>query len=210
MKRFWILPLLLLASACTKKTDVFVFDCTVYDDKLAAPVANATVVMKVQRIDNGFNPNFETIGTATTDAQGRFVIEVDKEVFYSIKLDVSHPEHFSTRFDIDPDDVPFSTAYQEKLVLEPKCWLATHLVNQNQALSVTIANNGETADCVDCCPESSTIAFPPSDTTVYCMLYAGQQVLITGNYTDSNGAPHPIVQTVTTDPLDTTVVTVLF
>jgi hypothetical protein len=120
--------LIIAFAGCTKKTDVFVFDCVVFDQKVNAPVVGANVTMSVQRAVGGFNPNFENVGAATTDGNGRFTIEIDKDVFYSFRIDVSDSQHFSGVFDINPDNVPFSTAYSATFNLEPKSWIKTHVL----------------------------------------------------------------------------------
>ena len=126
MRFLALLCVVLAVVGCKKKTDVFVFDCVVFDQRVNAAIENATISMSVQRAVGGFNPNFEVVGNAITDANGRFNIEVEKDVYYSYKIDISHPQHFDNSFSVNPDNVPFSTAYTSTFNLEPKAWLKTH------------------------------------------------------------------------------------
>jgi hypothetical protein len=65
--------LILTLFGCQKKSDVFMFDCVVFDEKVDAPVAGASVVMKVQNAAGGFNPVYVTVGTGTTMPMGGFI-----------------------------------------------------------------------------------------------------------------------------------------
>ena len=198
-------------AGCDKKTDVFMFDCTVYDERTDAPVAGANVIMSAQRADGGFNPNFETVGTATTDASGRFYIEVDKEVFYAYRVDISAADHFTETFSIDPDDVPFSRAYEETFVVEPKAWIATHLINQNASQTATFAVVADNGNCLECCSSGNTIVQGSNvDSVFVCPVYGEQQVNIAGNYVDENGGVHQIAETAYVTAFDTTTVTVTY
>lgn len=208
-----LLLLLLLTSilGCDKKTDVFMFDCVVYDEKVDAPVEGASVIMKVQYASGGFNPNFEVVGSAVTDATGRFYIEVDKNVYYSFRVEVSDSKHFMGTFDINPDNVPFSSAYASTFVLEPKAWVSTKLVNQNNSQTATYRVEAETGGCSDCCSSTNnTIQGISVDTTFTCQVYGEQQIEVNGNYVDENGSVFQIAETAFASAFDTTVVTIIY
>ncbi len=210
--RFWVFLFALVAiSGCKKKTDAFVFDCVVYDDKVDAPVGGAIVTMSVQRAVGGFNPNYETVGYATTDANGRFVIEVEKEVYYSFRLDINHPQHFDQIFDVNPDDVPFSTAYSSTFSLEPKAWLKTHVVNQNGSQTVIFSIDAESEECTNCCTDNNTILQGfPVDSVFKCEVYGEQQVAVTGTYVDNGGAVIQVNEAAFVQAFDTTTINIIY
>lgn len=212
MMRFLAFVFVAIAlSGCTKKTDVFSFDCVVFDEKVNAGVEGASVVMKVQNASGGFNPNYETVGSAVTDANGRFYIEVDKDIYYSFRVEVSHSTHFSKGFDISPDDVPFSTSYSSTFPVEPKSWVATHLVNENASQTVIFSVDAETDDCTQCCSGGNTILQGSAvDTTFICQVYGEQQVAVNGTYTDENGAVHEIAETAYVNAFDTVAVQITY
>lgn len=206
-----LLGIAMVITGCDEKTDVFMFDCVVYDERVDIPVENANVNLLVQRASGGFNPNFESIGTATTDASGRFYIEVDKEVFYAYRLEVSHPDHFDESFSINPDDVPFSTAYEETFVIDPKAWVATHLINQNASQTATFAVVADNGNCSQCCSGGNTIVQGSNvDSVFICPVYGEQQINIAGNYVDENGSVFQIAETAYVTAFDTTTVTVTY
>jgi hypothetical protein len=211
MKVWTVLTLLFVVAGCTKKTDVFVFDCVVFDQKNNTAVSQANIVMKVQYAAGGFNPNYETVGTTTTDANGRFYLEIEKDVYYSFRVEVNDPHYFSSSFNINPDQVPFSTAYSTTFNVEPKAWVRTHLLNQNMSQAATFSVDAETDECAECCASGNTIIQGfPVDSIFVCQVYGEQQVNITGNYLDENGAVHQIAQTAFAASFDTTTVTVVY
>lgn len=211
MRILLILVLLLSVAGCKKKSDVFMFDCVVYDEKVDAPVQGASVIMKVQYAAGGFNPNFEVVSSSITDASGRFYIEVDKNVYYSFRVEISDSEHFMGTFDINPDNVPFSTAYASTFVLEPKAWVSTKLINQNNSQTATYRVEAETAGCSDCCSSTNNIIQGTAvDTTFTCQVYGEQQIEVNGNYVNENGGVIQIAKTAFASAFDTTVVSIIY
>lgn len=185
------------------------FDCVVFDQKVDEPVANATVVMKVQNASGGFNPSYVTVGSTTTDENGRFYLEVDKAVYYSFRVEITNTKHFSETFDINPDNVPFSTAYSSTFVLEPKAWVSTHLVNQHNSQTATFKVVAQTANCSSCCqPASTMVQGNAVDTTFVCAVFGEQSVDITGSYVDEAGGIHQIAETTYAAAFDTTFVVI--
>ncbi|MGB1318970.1 MAG: hypothetical protein ACPG5W_12210, partial [Flavobacteriales bacterium] len=202
--------LVLACAGCTKKTDVFVFDCVVFDQKVNAPVVGATVQMSVQRAAGGFNPNFENVGSATTDGNGRFTIDIDKDIFYSFRVEVSDSQHFDAEFNISSDDVPFSTAYSTTFNLEPKAWLKTHVLNQNGSQTVIFSVDAETDACANCCTDNNNIIQGfPVDSIFKCEVYGEQQASVTGTFVDNTGAVHQINESVYVTAFDTAVVNIV-
>lgn len=203
--------LMLILAGCDKKPEEFVFECTIFDAKLNTAVSGASVNLFVQRAAGGFNPNFEPVGTATTNASGKFYIEVEKEVFFAYRLDVSHPQHFSQSFEIDPDDVPFSSAYEATFEVEPRAWIATHLINQNFSQTANFAVVSDNDNCPECCSGATTyVQGFGVDTTFICPVYGEQQVTISGSYTDGDGGVHQILESAFVPAFDTATVTIIY
>ena len=212
MRVISILFLVVVCFSCTKqKTDHFMFDCTVFDEKINAAVEGVSVVMKVQSAAGGFNPNWEIVGTTVTDASGKFYLEVEKEVFYAYKVELSHAHHFYKEYEISPDDVPVSHAYEATFNLEPKAWVSVHLENQDISQTVTVAIDGDTENCSECCDGSSIIIQGwPVDSTLTCLMYGNEDAEISGTFVDINGGVHVISETVVAVPFDTTVVSIIY
>jgi len=212
MRVFSVLIMVVAIAGCTKqKTDHFMFDCTVFDQKINAAVEGVSVVMKVQRVTGGFNPNWETVGTTVTDASGNFYLEVEKEVFYAYKLELTHASHFYKEYEISPDDVPISHAYEATFNIEPKAWVSVHLQNQDISQTVTVAIEGDTENCSECCSGPSTIIQGwPVDSTLTCLMYGNEDAEVSGTFVDINGGVHVISETVVAAAFDTTVVDIIY
>lgn len=210
MKRVLFLILIVVAG-CDTRTDFFAFDCTVYDQRLDQPVADATVRMYVQPAGNGFTTNYELAGAVNTDATGKFYLEIDKDVFQSYRVDVTHPNHFSKSYFISPDDVPFSSAYEQTFVVEPRAWFATRLVNQNFSSSATFSVEADNGNCAECCSgDNTTVQGFSVDSTFVCPVFGEQEVTVSGNYVDMNATVIQILETAYVQAFDTTTVTVIY
>jgi hypothetical protein len=126
-------------------------------------------------------------------------------------VEVTDSKHFSGTFNINPDNVPFSTAYSATFPLEPKAWVSTHLINQNNSQTATFKVDAETGSCADCCESSNTIVQGNSvDSTFTCQVYGAQQIEIKGNYVDENGGINQILESAFAAAFDTTVVTIIY
>lgn len=211
MKRVLFLILIVAAAGCDTRTDFFAFDCTVFNQRLNQPVSDATVRIYVQPADGGFNSNYELVGTANTDATGKFYLEIDKDVFLSYRIDISHTGHFSKSYFISPDDVPFSHAYSETFDVEPKAWVATHLINQNFSSTATFSVDADNGSCSECCSgDNTTVQGFSIDTVFVCPVVGEQEVTVSGNYVDMNGTVNQILETAYVQAFDTTTVTVVY
>ena len=189
MKRtFWIV-LLCTFGGCTPSTDVFVFDCVIQNALNNAPLEGVAIVLQGQRVTGGsFNPNFQTLGTATTDANGQFVLEVDKDLFNAYRLNISLPQYFNTSVAISPDDVPLSTAYTNTFSLEPEAWVSTRIRNTSESQHLDVTINGSSDNSEESCNALHVIhEGTVFDTTLVCRMYGNRLVTTTGNYGNSDG-----------------------
>lgn len=127
------------------------------------------------------------------------------------RVDISVADHFTESFSINRDDVPFSRAYEQTFVVEPKAWVATHLINQNASQTATFAVVADNGNCLECCSGGNTIIQGLAvDSVFICPVYGEQQVNIAGNYVDENGGVHQIAETAYVTAFDTTTVTVIY
>lgn len=152
-------------------------------------LADVSTTLSGQRISgSSFNPNFQTLGAALTDAQGRFQIEVDKAVFNAFRIQLSHPSHFTAVFAISPDDVPISGPYTRTFTLEPLAWVRTRIRNINASQRIDLTVNAPSDGCAGCCDQLRIIREGEVfDTTFTCLAFGGQPVSHTGNYRNSSG-----------------------
>ncbi len=189
MKRLiWIFIVPLLAG-CSTSTEFFVFDCVIQNALNNAPLEGAAIVLQGQRVTGGsFNPNFQTLGTAATDANGHFVLEVDKELFNAYRLNISLPQYVNTSVAISPDDVPLSTAYTNTFRLEPEAWVSTRIRNTSESQHIDVTINGSSDNSEESCNSLHVIhEGTVFDTTLVCRMYGNRLVTTTGNYRNSDG-----------------------
>lgn len=188
--RLYLIVLCLFAAAsCSETSDVFVFEGEVLSTNEGEPLADVSVTISGQRISGGaFNPNFQTLGTDVTDAQGRFRIEAEKEVFNAFRITCTHPSHFAGVFAISPDDVPFSEPHFRTYTLEPTAWVRTTIRNINASQRIDLTANAPSDGCAECCKQLRIIREGEVfDTTFTCLAYGAQPISHTGNFRNSSG-----------------------
>lgn len=205
LRQFILLCCMMHWHSCSKVTDTFVFDCTVVSASDGQPVADAIAVISGRSVSGGsFNPNFQTLGTATTDAQGRFRIEVDKAVYSAFRIALSHPTHFTRAVTINPDDVPISEPYANTFSLEQHAWVFVHVLNQNASLAIDVTIDAPSDGCTACC-EQLLISKQGEvfDTTVACSAYGARTVMLSGSFINNAGNTVIINRQDQTIPQDT-------
>ncbi len=203
--------LLLTCAGCDEPSETFVFACEVTSAQ-GQPLEAVEVVLSGQRISgSSFNPNYQTLGTALTDGQGRFTIEVDKAVFTAFRLSAVHPSHFPGTFPISPDDVPISGAFERTFALQPKAWVRTRLHNTNASQRIDVTVDAPSDGCGYCCAQLRIIREGEVfDTTFTCLAFGGSTVVHSGNYRNIDGATVIIAQERTTLAYDTVSVEITY
>jgi hypothetical protein len=203
--------LLLLGTGCDEPSETFVFACRVTTAQ-GQPLEAVEVVLSAQRISgSSFNPNFQTLGTALTDAQGWFTIEVDKAVYTAFRIAAVHPSHFPGTFPISPDDVPISGAFERTFALQPKAWVRTRLLNANASQRIDVTVDAPSDGCDLCCAQLRIIREGEVfDTTFTCLAFGGSTVVHSGNYRNIDGATVIIAQERTTLAYDTVSVEITY
>jgi hypothetical protein len=194
-----------LLSACSKVTDTFVFECRVVNASDGLPVSGAQAVVSGRAVSGGsFNPNFQTLGMATTDEQGQFRIEVEKAVYSAFRLTLTHQSYFSDIVAINPDDVPVSEPYTATFGLEHLAWVSVRVLNQNASMAINVEVNAPSAGCATCC-DQVTVSHDGEvfDTTINCLAYGARPVMIVGSALNSAGNTVIISQQAYTIPEDT-------
>lgn len=210
MKQVIFFLLAFIIVGCEDEQDSFVFDCVVYNDALDMPVAGASVNMSVQRPPN-LNAGFDPVSVTTTDANGRFRIEVPKEIYYAFRLNISHPLHFSDEFLINPDNVPFTTPFASTFVLNPKGWLRLQVQNQQGSQRISLYTDPEGEPCESCCSDSPTVLEGADvDTTVFCAVQTPGTVVVNGNAIGNGGNIFQVNATATVSAFDTVDVPVIY
>lgn len=198
----------LWAVSCSEPSSTFEFEGVVVAGQGGMPLSGVMVQLSGQRLTgSSLNPNFQPLGSAVTDAQGRFQLSVDKAVFQAFRLSCSHPSHFTGTFSINPDDVPFDSPYADTYPLQPLAWVRTRILNVNASQRIDVTVHAPSSGCADCCQQLRIIREGEVyDTTFTCRAYGGVAVTHSGNYRNSDGATVIIGQQLTTVAYDTVTV----
>ena len=175
--------------SCGEETKDFAFEGNVTVSGSGVPLDGVAVTLRGQRLTGtSFNPNFQTLDTDMTDADGRFSLSVEKALFQSFRITLDHPSHFVTVRDISPDDVPISTAHTGSYQMEPLAWVQTRLRNINASQRIDVTINAPSNGCPDCCDQLRIVREGEVfDTTLSCLAFGGGQVTHKGNYRNAGG-----------------------
>lgn len=187
MRFLFLIPIVFVTS-CSEPTEVFTFDCTVVDAVSQQPLPDVAVTLEGKRVSGGtFNSNFETLGTAVSDAQGRFVIEVDKDVFSTFRIRLSRGGLFGTSASINPDDVPISGAYSNTFSMQPVANVTLRVRNLSGAWDIDFSLSGSDDGCTECCSNLDLAHQGQTlDTTLACRMYGESTLTLVGNVLDSD------------------------
>jgi hypothetical protein len=212
-----VLPLLLLwmlsvLASCREEAKEYAFEGMVTISGDGVPLQGVAVTLRGQRLSGtSFNPNFQTLATDVTGADGRFHLSVEKALFQSFRISLEHTSHFTLVRDISPDDVPISTPHTGIYPMEPLAWVRTRLLNANASQRIDVTVNAPSSGCDGCCDQLRVIREGEVfDTTFTCLAYGGGTVTHTGNYRNSNGGTVIVSHQNTTVAYDTISVNVSY
>lgn len=184
-----ILGVVLILFSCGEESTEYAFEGVVTVSGVGVPLEGVVVTLRGQRLTGtSFNPNFQTLDTDVTDADGRFSLSVEKALFQSFRITLDHPYHFVTVRDISPDDVPISSAYTGSYQLEPLAWVGTHLRNVNASQRIDVTIDAQSDGCAECCDQLRIVREGEVfDTTFTCLAFGGGQVTHKGNFRNAGG-----------------------
>jgi len=181
--------MLSVLASCREEAKEYAFEGMVTVSGDGVPLEGVAVTLRGQRLSGtSFNPNFQTLATDVTGADGRFHLSVEKTLFQSFRISLEHPSHFTLVRDISPDDVPISTPHTGIYPMEPLAWVRTRLLNANASQRIDVTVNAPSSGCDGCCDQLRVIyEGEVFDTTFTCLAYGGGTVTHTGNYRSAGG-----------------------
>jgi hypothetical protein len=197
----FVLLLSLIFSSCKKEELDFVIKGTVTDASFSVPAQGVNV--KLYSFPLGSTLGVYESG-ATTDAQGNYSFELEREKYEKIQLVLEKNNYFKII-----NDVSFSnlTSEEDNIInysIQAKSW--TRFVIQNQAPSTAqdefkLFKNSGKADCDECCSNGYSYYYGDVDTVIYCPNNANQYMSffywVNGNQMNGNDSVY-------NTPFDTT------
>lgn len=191
MKRQYILILLatgvLLATfiglSCKKEKEKITINGTIYDPNLKTFLSNAHVTISASMISSGFyNSNYTDIASTTTDANGAFSFDFEKQKSAGYRIYISKDNYFDNTIDINDADIVPGTPYTPTYNLYPVGYIKLHVKNSNPfdtTDAIRYSYSSGYLTCFECCSNVLFKGFGKHyDVTTKCKTYGSQNVNI--------------------------------
>ena len=169
MKRFLTILLIipLVLGSCKKEELTFMLEGNVNDASLNSPLTNAEVSIYVFNLGGSFGVK---VATLTTDSQGYFEYELERDKYEKIEIVVEKENYFNYT-----DVIPFSNLSTENVNtysynINAKSWTRFVIYNQQpiQSDELKIFKDSGKEDCDECYANGYSYYYGAADTVVYC------------------------------------------
>ncbi|MEI6823645.1 MAG: carboxypeptidase-like regulatory domain-containing protein [Bacteroidota bacterium] len=191
--------------SCKKDTSsTIIINGRVFDPNQNTYVANANVQFLSSKIQSGtYNPSYNTVASATTDASGNFHIEYTKDKDVGFQIMVSGAKYFDQTYDILVTDMPGGT-YTPTYNIYAEAYFKMHVKNMTNSNQIGYTFTNTQPSCYTCCNQSPINGVGTSyDTTVFCKTYGSQKIHVQWSVL-KNGNYHQLDSMVYCAPFDTT------
>jgi hypothetical protein len=217
MKRQNIFLLLILTfiftfgmiSSCRKDKNKITINGTVYDPNIKTYVSGANVTISSSRVTNGvYNSNYADIATTTTDGNGAFTFEFDKEKSAGYRIYVSKADYFDYTVDISDDNIIPGTPYTPNYTIYPVGYIKLHVKNTQPYDSLDFIAYSYASgylSCYECCTNTTFKGYGDAfESTTKCKTYGSQDIIVSYHIT-KNSIDVAYTDTFFATPFDTTV-----
>lgn len=195
-----VLLLAIVLNACKRDELSFILEGTVNDATNNTTLSGATVEIYTFLLGGSLGTKVKTL---TTDSQGSFAYDLEREKYEKIEIHVRKNNYFEVI-----DEIPFSNLTTDgsntfTYNLSAKSWTKFVIFNQQPVASdeLKILKDSGKEACEDCCANGYYYYYGEVDTVVYCPndgnRYMKFYYWVNGN--ESNG-----VDSVYNEPFDTT------
>lgn len=191
--------------SCKKDTsNTIIINGRVFDPNQNTYVANANVQFLSSKIQTGtYNPSYNTVASATTDASGNFHIEYIKDKDVGFQIMVSGAKYYDQTYNILVTDMPGGT-YTPTYNIFSVAYFKVHVKNMTNSNQIGYNFTNTQPSCYTCCNQTSIIGIGTSyDSTTICNTYGAQKIQVQWSVL-KNGAYHQFDSLVYCAPFDTT------
>ena len=169
--------------SCKKEKDKINISGTVYDPNLNTFLANAHVTISASMISSGFyNSNYTDIATTTTDANGVFTFEFEKQKSAGYRIFISKDNYFDNTIDINDADIVPGTPYTPAYNLYPVGYIKLHVKNStpyDTSDAIRYSYTSGYLACYECCSNMLIKGYGKYyDVTSKCKTYGNQNAII--------------------------------
>ncbi|AEA45389.1 carboxypeptidase-like regulatory domain-containing protein [Fluviicola taffensis] len=152
-------------NGCKKKNLTYKINGTVIDSSLNTPLSNAEITISTTSISN---PAEEVKATLTTDANGYFEYELQREKIQNVRISVNKMNYFSDGTLTTLDNLSLDNDNVFNYNVYAKSWVRLHFVSDGtkdlKYYKLTGKNN-----CEECCPTGEMHMVNAVDSSVICI-----------------------------------------
>ena len=147
---------------CKKNKDTIHIRGSVYDPNLKVNVSGARVILQSSAVQAGiYNSSYQDIGTANSDASGRFSFDIAVVRVLGYKIIINKNNYFYSETDINATAWSGGNTYYPVYDIYPQAYVKMHIQNvkpyDTQDIiyySVTSINNQQVSNnCSGCCSD---------------------------------------------------------
>ncbi len=150
-----VLLFFLLSLGCNKNTDRIVIEGTITDAFQSIPLQGVTVSLYGKLFSGGvFNPNPSLITSAQTDAEGKFIIDIEQVKASDFELQAARDQYFDYIKILTINEIASGKAYQPQIGMNPTGILRLKVQNTNPINAsdlITYRIVSDNPSCNDCC-----------------------------------------------------------
>lgn len=176
MKQFLlIIALFTFFSACKKGQAEITVSGVLTDANSLQSLAGASIeLIKVLDTEE------VSVGTVTTDANGKYTFTTKRDRFVSLKVVASKNGYFTENSSINFNDLTVSEDNIVNIKTTGKSWVKIRLLNtSNQDAQLDIVRTAGKSGCSECCTSGYQHFYGITDTIIYCVNDAGTTYEIT-------------------------------
>lgn len=168
MKRFTLfIVLIALVSACKKGQADFVISGSVSDYTFSKPLDNATVTVTKKAAGN---EELIHVATLTTDSEGRYKVDLKRDRFISVNIQIEKDGYFMVDETIYFSDLSVETDNFIMSATTGKSWARIVLKhNESATTKLDLIRTKGKSDCAECCPGGYQHFVGIIDTVLYCV-----------------------------------------
>lgn len=189
--------LMVLTFSCKKKNLKYVIKGTVFDSSFNIPLSGAKVTIYVTTTSN--NTPVQKV-SLTTDANGNYSYELEREKIQSVIISVDKDNYFSDGTTTTLDNLSLDKDNVFNYNMYAKSWARLHFVSDGTKTIKYYKQVGKNG-CAECCPTGEIQLVNVTDQSVYCINNGNTQYQI---YYDVQGTTNNGTLSVNTVPFDTT------
>jgi len=169
--------------SCNKDSNIeYEFEGTITGSLSDAPISGVSVRISQKTINGGVSSNeFNLIGSASTDASGKFNIIFDREMVTEFQLSFRKDNYFNLNIIESSSNVSTAEVNIYNELLEPKSWITFDIENTfpNAGDHFKLFTQTFREGCQECAENKNMDFYGPLDTTFTYATTAGEYVKFT-------------------------------